>query len=41
MAVPLCRGSDESDTSASMLLHIHKGHAFFYQDDLLDEQVIR
>jgi hypothetical protein len=41
MAVPLCRGSEESDKRASMLLHVHKENAFIFQDDLLDKQVIR
>ena len=40
-AIPLCRGSDESEKNASMLLLVRKGRAFFYQDDLFDEHVIR
>ncbi len=41
MAVPSCRGGDESDKRSYMMLRFHKGYAFFYQDDLLDELVMR
>jgi len=41
MAVPSRRDSDKSNKRTSMLPHLHKGHTFFHQDDLLYERVMR